>query len=115
MQARKGLSGHCAASAMDAVVAIDEKQRIIVFNPASEKMFGCTVNEAIGSDLDRFIPQGFCASGIRRFKPHNGCIGRKIFGSPREQKARLPIEASISQEETKSKGATNSPISSGYH
>jgi PAS domain S-box-containing protein len=92
----KKLAG-VVASAMDAIIAIDEKQRVIVFNPASEKMFGCTAAEAIGSDLDRFIPQGF----------HFGQSGvtNRAMGAPGEPLAlrangeEFPIEASISQEE----------------
>jgi PAS domain S-box-containing protein len=46
-------------SAMDAVIAIDERQRIVVFNNAAEKMFGCPMGDAIGSSIDRFIPEPF--------------------------------------------------------
>jgi PAS domain S-box-containing protein len=92
----KRLAG-VVASAMDAIIAIDEKQRIIVFNPASEKMFGCAANEAIGSGLDRFIPQGFHfgQSGVT-----NRTMGS--FGDPLALRANgeeFPIEASISHEE----------------
>ena len=84
------------ASAMDAIIAIDEEQRVIVFNPASEKMFGCAAKDAIGSGLDRFIPQRF-----RFGQP----VTNRTMGASRDLRAvrangeEFPIEASISQEE----------------
>jgi PAS domain-containing protein len=43
-------------SAMDAIITVDDKQRIILFNPA-EQTFGCKASEALGQTLDRFIPE----------------------------------------------------------
>ena len=39
-------------SAMDAIITVDEKQHIVLFNPAAEAMFGCPRDEAIGAPLD---------------------------------------------------------------
>lgn len=49
------------SSAMDAIIAIDDRQRIMVFNAAAEKMFACTAQQAIGTAIERFIPQRFLA------------------------------------------------------
>lgn len=46
-------------SAMDAIITVDEQQRIVLFNPAAEKMFGCPEADALGASLDRFIPARF--------------------------------------------------------
>ena len=46
-------------SAMDAIVTVDENQRIVLFNVAAEKMFRCSAEEALGQNLDRFIPERF--------------------------------------------------------
>lgn len=46
-------------SAMDAIVSIDERQRVVLFNAAAEKMFGCSAAEAVGEPLNRFIPTPF--------------------------------------------------------
>ena len=51
-------------SAMDAVVALDAEQRIVLFNPAAEAMFGCPAAEAVGQPLDRFLPARF--RGVHR-------------------------------------------------
>ncbi len=90
------------ASAMDAIIAIDEEQRVIVFNPASEKMFGCAACEAIGSGLDRFIPRGF---RIGQSDATNRAIGGALgeLWAHRANGEGFPIEASISQEEADGK------------
>lgn len=44
-------------SAMDAIITIDEDQRILFFNLAAEQMYGCPANEAVGQSLTRFIPE----------------------------------------------------------
>ena len=41
----------------DAVMAADAKGAIILWNPASERMFGYTEAEALGKSLDIIIPQ----------------------------------------------------------
>ena len=43
-------------SAMDAIVSIDARQRVVLFNAAAEKMFGCSTAQAAGQPLSRFIP-----------------------------------------------------------
>ena len=55
---RQRLSG-IVASAMDAIVTVDEQQRIVLFNAAAEKMFRCPQAEAIGQPIERFIPECF--------------------------------------------------------
>ena len=47
------------ASAMDAIISVNESQQIVLFNEAAEKMFGCTASETIGQPLDNFIPARF--------------------------------------------------------
>lgn len=43
-------------SAPDALITIDEQQRIVLFNPAAERLLGCPASEALGSTLSRFLP-----------------------------------------------------------
>jgi PAS domain S-box-containing protein len=42
--------------ASDAIIAIDEAQRIVLFNHGAEAIFGWTATEAIGQHLDILIP-----------------------------------------------------------
>ncbi len=91
-------------SAMDAIVAIDTNQRIVLFNSAAEAMFHCTATMALGQPIDKFIPErfrsthaahiaGFAGSGItRRAMGRLGILwGLKADGTE------FPIEAAISQ------------------
>jgi nitrogen fixation/metabolism regulation signal transduction histidine kinase len=38
---------------MDAVISVDEQQRIVVFNKAAEFVFQCAASDAVGSTLDQ--------------------------------------------------------------
>jgi PAS domain S-box-containing protein len=92
------------ASAMDGIIATDEDQRIVVFNPAAERMFHCSATEAIGSALDRFIPPRFRdahKSHVREFGKTRITL-RTIGALPplralRTNGEEFPIEASISE------------------
>jgi PAS domain S-box-containing protein len=91
-------------SAMDAIISVDAGQRIMIFNGAAEKMFGCSASEVIGQPLDRLIPARYREA----HRQHVGTFGRtgttaRAMGhlSPlsgvRADGEEFPIEASISQ------------------
>ena len=42
-----------AAASMDAIIAVDFSQRIILFNPAAEAMFGLSAQKALGQHAHR--------------------------------------------------------------
>lgn len=44
---------------MDAIITVDESQRIVLFNKAAERIFGVEAKDAVGASLDRFIPERF--------------------------------------------------------
>ncbi len=44
-------------SAIDGIIMIDDDQKIVIFNPAAERMFGVTAGKAIGQSLDPFMPE----------------------------------------------------------
>jgi PAS domain S-box-containing protein len=91
-------------SAMDAVISVDEQQRIVVFNRAAETIFQCAASEALGSTLDRFIPEALREAHvehIRRFGTR-GATARSmsspaILAALRSNGQEFPIEATISQ------------------
>ena len=95
-------------SAMDAIIATDSEQDIVLFNTAAEKMFGCATAEAIGTPVERFIPERFRSAHkarIRRFGESEGAsrslaASRGILWGLRASGEEFPIETSISHLET---------------
>jgi len=91
-------------SAMDAIIAVDQDQRIVLFNQAAEATFRCGREQALGSRLDRFLPARFRAAHgahIERFAA-TGVTSRRMGDAPtlwalRADGVEFPIEASISQ------------------
>ena len=43
-------------SALDAIICVDQHQRVTVFNPTAAALFQCSASDALGSSLDRFLP-----------------------------------------------------------
>ncbi len=90
-------------SAMDAIITVDETQRVVLFNHAAEQMFGCSTQEAIGQPLDRFLPARFREGHrqhVQRFG-RSGVTSRKMgqLGAVmglRSNGEEFPIEAAIS-------------------
>ncbi len=93
-------------TAMDAIITVDEQQRIVQFNPAAGLMFHCKVSEALGTSLDRLIPERFrhvhnkyvrtfagSQAVNRRMGVLNQIVGLRSDGTE------FPAEAAISQVE----------------
>lgn len=96
-------SGIVSISA-DAIVAIDEEQRIRLFNAAAEAMFGHSEAEAIGAPLETLIPERLRSAhgahvdrfaggvpGGRRVGACTDVVGRRKSGEE------FPAEASIAR------------------
>jgi len=104
LQNAKARVGDIIDSAMDPLIAVDDRQRIVLFNAAAEKAFLWPRAVVIGEPLDKLIPQRFrddhCAH-IRRFGD-TGVTSRRMGGQMvlralRADGEEFPIEASISQ------------------
>lgn len=89
-------------TAMDAIVSVDMEQRIVLFNPAAEKMFGCSATDAMGAPLSRFLPERYRdahARHIARFRDgmaasrtmSNEVVGLRADGEE------FPVESTVSQ------------------
>jgi two-component system cell cycle sensor histidine kinase/response regulator CckA len=97
------------ASAMDAIITVDEKQQIIVFNQAAEEIFGCTAAEVIGKSIDRFLPESLRdlhRQHVRNFG-QTGISTRSMYSqgtlvAVRSNGEEFPIETAISQVTTSS-------------
>ena len=94
------------ASAMDAIISVDAGQRIILFNPAAERLFGMPAADALGQPLEILLPPRFRAAHaahLRAFGARNqttrsmGRLGT-LYGL-RANGEEFPIEASISHVE----------------
>ena len=59
LRASQGRLAGIIDSAMDAIVSFDERLRVVVFNGAAEAVFGCSAADALGSSVDRFLPERF--------------------------------------------------------
>jgi PAS domain S-box-containing protein len=91
-------------SAMDAIITVDENQRVVIFNAAAEKIFRTLASEIIGQPLDRFLPdrfreyhrrqvKAFGATGVTTRSMHSPAT---IYGL-RADGEEFPCEATISQ------------------
>lgn len=98
-------------SVMDAIVAVDEQQKIVIFNRAAERMFGYSATEAIGQPLTLLIPERFRAKhteNVASFE-HSVVTSRamshrlELLGR-RSDGTEFPIESTISR--TKVEGET---------
>ena len=91
-------------SATDAIITVDARQIVTLFNPAAERMFRCPASEALGRPLDRFIPdrfrqihhlhiEEFAKTGVTtRAMGH-----QRPLAALRADGVEFPVEATISQ------------------
>lgn len=91
-------------SAMDAIVMVDDVQRITVFNRAAEQMFGRKVGDVLGLPLDMLIPQRYRESHGKQIRAFSstGTTNLRLNGlgslfGLRANGEEFPVEASISQ------------------
>ncbi len=102
-----------AHAALEAVITVDQEQRIVMINPAGLSMFGLTRDEALGMELSRLIPQRLRAphaNHIRQFGD-SGQIERPmgkrghVLGL-RANGEEFPLEAAIFKSEVEQPSGT---------
>jgi PAS domain S-box-containing protein len=92
------------SSAAEAIISVDEAQRITVFNEGAEHIFGYSAREALGQPLDQFLPERYReihqqhvkhfaegAHASRQMAERRPICGRRKNGEE------FPAEASISK------------------
>ena len=109
-QAEEGLKDSRAqfesivTSALDAIVTVGGDGRVVLMNPAAERMFGCKAATVIGHAFDRFIQessrkwyraviQADAGDGVA--SPAPGRLGAMVVR--RADGTEMPVEASISE------------------
>jgi PAS domain S-box-containing protein len=88
-------------SAMDAVISFDEELRIILFNPAAERMFGYSADEVLGKQVSMLFPESFRGEELQNLHElfQTGDLNRRFDSlvAVRRGGEEFPIDASISQ------------------
>jgi PAS domain S-box-containing protein len=87
-------------SAMDAILTIDADGRIVFFNRAAERMFGCSAEESIGKPAGSFLPTRFgllddAFGGLSRREMLMPAVPR-VSTAVGADGTEFPIEATIS-------------------
>ncbi len=94
-------------SAMDAIISIDEGERIVLYNRAAEATFGWPAQDVLGEPLSMLLParfrrghaahvKEFAATGVTHRRKGEGMV---LYGL-RADGSEFPMDASISQIDT---------------
>jgi PAS domain S-box-containing protein len=92
------------SSATDAIITIDESERITLFSAGAEQIFRCSAAHAIGQPIERFIPErfraehhGFIAAFSRTGVSSRAMGSERVLSALRADGQEFPMEARISQ------------------
>jgi len=103
-EASEARLGAVVDSAMDAIITVDAAQEIVLFNGAAEQVFRLPREKALGTPLERLIPQRFRGAhhGHIQTFGDTGVTSRRMgdvttLWGVRADGEEFPIEASISQ------------------
>jgi PAS domain S-box-containing protein len=89
-------------SSQDGIVVADQRGRIILFNPAAERIFGFAAAEVVGQPLTRLMPSEFAdrhRTGFERFLQTRvpRLVGQTVeLPGRRQQGSEFPLELSLS-------------------
>ena len=93
-------------SAPDAIVSIDEREHILLFNRAAERMFGYAAEEVLGQKLELLLPEHVAERHLRYIQEfletgHSPVLGQVMKGMARRRNGELfPVEISRSATKT---------------
>ena len=82
-------------SSLDAIICVDASRTITIFNPAAAALFQCPSSEALGSPLERFLPDAVQTLAYNQLSTHaqlGEMEGRTVGGKA------LAVEVSVSFE-----------------
>src|SRR5215472_12836242 len=82
-----GLFETLLATAVDGIMVIDERARILIYNPACERLFGYARDEVVGRKVNMLMPEphraehdGYIDRYLRTGEKHIIGIGREVTG-----------------------------------
>ena len=79
-------------SARDGIIIADAELRILLLNPAAERMFGCTGADTVGESAERLLP------GLRDgSEPPAAPLGVIALSGTRADGSQFPLEASVAE------------------
>ena len=71
-------------SAMDAIITVDDHQKVVLFNSAAAAMFACPAEQAMGRPITQFIPERFHSQHFAYVEKNrlaaDGSDGPEVFG-----------------------------------
>jgi PAS domain S-box-containing protein len=90
--------------ARDAIISVDQNQRITLFNQGAEQIFGYSSQEILGQPLNILLPERFAKTHDNQIQNYSHELGKarqmaergRIFGR-RKDGTEFPAEASVSQ------------------
>lgn len=93
-------------TAVDGIVVIDERARVLVYNKACEQLFGYPAGEVIGRNISVLMPPEYSADHDAAVSHYQRTGEKRIIGIGREVRARhadgtvFPIELSVGEART---------------
>jgi PAS domain S-box-containing protein len=104
VRGREALTGAILCSALDAVITMDDRGRILEFNPAAERIFGYTKDETIGKDMADLVVPPSLREPHRRGLARYLETGRSVYldrrvelAGMRSDGSEFPVELTITQ------------------
>ena len=89
--------------AADAIISVDEEQRILIFNQGAERIFGYAAAEILGQALDKLLPERFADTHhpyVRQFTTESTARDmnwRPEISGRRKDGTEFPAEANLSR------------------
>lgn len=93
-------------TAVDGIIVINDRMRILAFNKACERLFGYTAAEALGQNVTLIMPGSYAREHDQYVERYLETGERKIIGIGREVAARhkdgteFPVELSVGEAKT---------------
>jgi two-component system sensor kinase FixL len=98
-----GLFETLLATAVDGIMVIDERGRVLIYNPACERLFGYSRNEVVGRNVNVLMPEphrkkhdSYIDRYVKTGEKHIIGIGREVMGR-RKDGSTFPMYLSVGE------------------